>query len=196
MPEFQSRITLLIALGYVADNRTVLLKGRVAREINSCESLILTELIFNNELTDLEPAEICAVLSTMLFDEDAKFPPLTGTLARMQSTLRDTAVRLEQMQTQCGVRSSAFDFTAVLNFSLMEVVHEWVCGMPFSDLCRLTPVLEGSIVRCITRIAEACKELINAAKIIGESTLQKKAETAASLLKRDVVFATSLYLSS
>lgn len=33
MPEFQTRVAILKALHYIDDNNTVLLKGRVAREV-------------------------------------------------------------------------------------------------------------------------------------------------------------------
>jgi len=53
--------------------------------------------------------------------------------------------------------------------------------------------LIGSIVRCIVRLEEACRDVRNAARVIGDSTLFKKAEEASSLIKRDIVFAASLY---
>ena len=34
MPEFQTRVNILKALHYIDDNNTVLLKGRVAREVS------------------------------------------------------------------------------------------------------------------------------------------------------------------
>lgn len=66
---------------------------------------------------------------------------------------------------------------------------------PFAEIVQLTNVLEGSIVRCITRLDETCKEVRNAARIIGDATLYRKMEEASRLIKRDIVFASSLYLS-
>ena len=51
----------------------------------------------------------------------------------------------------------------------------------------------GSIVRCIVRLDETCRDVRNAARVIGDSVLYKKAETASALIKRDIVFAASLY---
>jgi antiviral helicase SKI2 len=59
----------------------------------------------------------------------------------------------------------------------------------------LAQVQEGSIVRCIVRVGEACKELRNAARIMGEPKLLALVDEAAALIKRDVVFCNSLYLS-
>lgn len=198
-------------MNYIDASHTVLLKGRVAREINTCESLIVTELIFESVLTRLQPEEICACLSTMLFEEkNASEPTLNERLTGVKKALTKIGRSLASVQMKNGLDISTQDFLSEhLNFGLMEVVLEWASGMPFAEICTLTNVLEGlsqqyllslpfltagSIVRCITRLAEACKELMNCARIVGDIQLFKKAETAAGLLKRDVVFATSLYV--
>lgn len=48
---------------------------------------------------------------------------------------------------------------------------------------------EGSIVRCITRLDELCREARNAARIIGDPSLYRKMEQASESIKRDIVFA-------
>lgn len=50
------------------------------------------------------------------------------------------------------------------------------------------------IVRCIQRLEEMCRDVHNAAKVIGDSTLSAKMQTASTLIKRDIVFAASLYI--
>ena len=49
------------SLGYVEGN-TVQLKGRVACEINTCDELIATEMVFENVLESLNPPEIAGSL--------------------------------------------------------------------------------------------------------------------------------------
>lgn len=55
-------------------------------------------------------------------------------------------------------------------------------------------MLEGSIVRTIVRLEETCREVRNAARIIGDTQLFTKMEQASALIKRDIVFASSLYV--
>ncbi len=50
-------------------------------------------------------------------------------------------------------------------------------------------------VRLITRLDETCKEMRNAARIIGDSGMYQKMEEASRMIKRDIVFASSLYIS-
>lgn len=64
---------------------------------------------------------------------------------------------------------------------------------PFSEITGLTDVQEGIIVRCIQRLDEVLRDVRNAARIIGDEILKQKMEEASSLIKRDIVFAASLY---
>lgn len=68
-------------------------------------------------------------------------------------------------------------------------------GTPFADICELTDVPEGLIVRTIVRLDETCREFRNAAAIMGNSALHKKMEIASNAIKRDIVFAASLYIT-
>ena len=58
---------------------------------------------------------------------------------------------------------------------------------------RLTDIQEGIIVRTIQRLDEILKNLKDGARIIGDPGLRMKVERASELIKRDIVFAMSLY---
>ncbi|OQS03546.1 DEAD/DEAH box RNA helicase, partial [Thraustotheca clavata] len=196
-PDFQQRLRVLTRLGYIATDNTVQVKGRVACEVNTCEELILTEIIFENVLAELEPEEIVAVLSALIFQEKTQnAPTLTPRLVHAQNTVKAIATSLGLIQLECHLEIDPNEYvTTTLNFGLMEVVYEWSRGMPFKSICELTDVPEGSIVRCITRLDEVCREVRNAARVIGDPRLYRKMEIATESIKRDVVFASSLYLS-
>lgn len=67
--------------------------------------------------------------------------------------------------------------------------------MPFAEITKLTPILEGNVVRNITQIDQACREVRNAARVIGDTALFQKMEAASQKIKRDIVFTTSLWLN-
>ena len=77
-----------------------------------------------------------------------------------------------------------------------QVVYEWARGTPFKDICELTDVMEGSIVRTVVRLDETCREFRDAARVMGNVALFQQMEAAQAAIKRDVVFANSLYVSS
>jgi hypothetical protein len=49
----------------------------------------------------------------------------------------------------------------------------------------MTDVAEGTIVRVITRLDETCREVRDAARVIGDAVLMKKMEEAQSKIRRD-----------
>ncbi|CAN6271492.1 unnamed protein product [Urochloa humidicola] len=59
-------------------------------------------------------------------------------------------------------------------------------GTPFADICELTDVSEGLIIRTIVRLDETCREFRNAASITRNSALYKKMD-ASNAIKRDIV---------
>jgi antiviral helicase SKI2 len=56
---------------------------------------------------------------------------------------------------------------------------------PFEKITTLTDVAEGTIVRAITRLDETCREVRDAARVIGDAELFKKMEEAQNKIKRD-----------
>lgn len=77
---------------------------------------------------------------------------------------------------------------------IMEAVYSWAKGSKFYEIMEITPVFEGSLIRAIRRLEEVLQQLILASKSIGETQLESKFEEAVSKIKRDIVFAASLYL--
>ncbi|KAI8070677.1 NUC185 domain-containing protein [Gongronella butleri] len=194
LPDYQQRIDVLQQLAYIDDQGTVQLKGRVACEINSADELLLTELVLDNVFADFEPAEVVALLSAFVFQERSDSEPrLTPKLAKGKDTFLTYARKIAQIQADCGLPISVEDYVNGFRFGLVEVVYEWARGLPFKYITDLTDVLEGSIVRCITRLDETCREVMGAARMIGDTELYKKMAQAEEDIKRDIVFAASLY---
>ncbi|PON70872.1 ATP-dependent RNA helicase Ski [Parasponia andersonii] len=197
MPDFQGRIDVLKEIGCIDGDLVVQIKGRVACEMNSGEELICTECLFENQLDGLEPEEAVALMSAFVFQQkNASDPSLTPKLAQAKQRLYDTAIRLGELQAGFKLQISPEEYAKEnLKFGLVEVVYEWAKGTPFADICELTDVPEGMIVRTIVRLDETCREFKNAAAIMGNSALYRKMETASNAIKRDIVFAASLYVT-
>lgn len=76
----------------------------------------------------------------------------------------------------------------------MDVVFSWCNGCSFKDLCTMTEIFEGSIVRCMRRLEELLRQMVQASKTIGNTDLEDKFNQAIKLIKRDIIFSSSLYL--
>lgn len=86
------------------------------------------------------------------------------------------------------------DYVESFRHELMEVVYEWCKGASFTQICKMTDVYEGSLIRMFKRLEELVKELVDVANTIGNSTLKEKMEAVLNLIHRDIVSAGSLYL--
>ncbi|KAL1222056.1 DExH-box ATP-dependent RNA helicase DExH11 [Cardamine amara subsp. amara] len=197
MPAFQGRIDVLKKIGCVDDDLVVQIKGRVACEMNSGEELICTVCLFENQFEELEPEEAVAIMSAFVFQQkNTSAPSLTPKLAKAKQRLYDTAIRLGELQASYNLQIDPEEYAQEnLKFGLVEVVYEWAKGTPFAEICELTDVPEGLIVRTIVRLDETCREFKNAAAIMGNSALHKKMDSASNAIKRDIVFAASLYVT-
>ncbi|KKZ63816.1 hypothetical protein EMCG_01920 [[Emmonsia] crescens] len=198
LPDYEQRILVLQDLGFVDEACRVQLKGKVACEIHSADELVLTELILENVLAEYEPEEIVALLSAFVFQEKTdSVPTLTPRLEKGKETIIKISEKVNDFQLQHQVILSSEDsndFASKPRFSLVEVVYEWARGMSFNRITDLTDVMEGTIVRVITRLDETCREVKSAAKLVGDPTLYSKMQQAQELIKRDVIFAASLYM--
>ncbi|KAL8159337.1 hypothetical protein V2J09_000874 [Rumex salicifolius] len=194
MPDFQGRIDVLKKIGCIDDDLVIQIKGRVACEMNSGEELICTECLFENQLDDLESEEAVALMSAFVFQQrNTSEPSLTPKLTHAKERLNKTAIILGRIQAEFKLQIDPREYAAEnLKFGLVEVVYEWAKGTPFADICDLTDVPEGLIVRTIVRLDETCREFRNAASIMGNSALYNKMEAASNAIKRDIVFAASL----
>ncbi|KAJ1031674.1 hypothetical protein NDA13_002064 [Ustilago tritici] len=193
LPDYNHRVSVLKTLRYIDPvTESVLLKGRVACEVNSANELVLTELILENVLVDYEPEELIALLSIFITQEKTDdIPILEGRLLQGYEKILEIAERVSTVQLSNHLASE--DFSVPEKTALVGVVYEWAKGTDFASIAAMTDIQEGSIVRVITRLDETCREIRDAARVIGDRDLGEKIQTSQTLIRRDIVFAASLY---
>lgn len=193
--ELKARKRVLRRLGYATSDDVVELKGRVASEISSADELTLTELMFNGILKDVTVEEMVSLLSCFVWQE--KLQNATKPREELEllfAQLQDTARKVAKVQLECKVQIDVESFVSSFRPDIMEAVYAWAKGSKFYEIMEITQVFEGSLIRAIRRLEEILQQLIQAAKSIGETELESKFEEAVSKIKRDIVFAASLYL--
>ncbi|XP_013184839.2 superkiller complex protein 2 [Amyelois transitella] len=191
-PDYQRRLLVLKELNYIDEHDSVILKGRVACGMGTNE-LIISELVFRNVFTDKSPAEIAALLSCFVFQaRTAIEPALTEKLAEGVKAIE--AIDEELLKIEHKYLVDQFEGQPErLNFGLVRVVYEWALEKPFAEIMDLTDVQEGIIVRCIQQLHELLIDVKDAAVAVGDPKLQAKMMEASTAIKRDIVFAASLY---
>lgn len=195
MDELKSRKRVLRRLGYTTSNDVIEMKGRVACEISTGDELMLTEMIFNGVFNDLTVEQTTALLSCFVFDEKAdENLRLREELDTPFQALRETARRIAKIANECKLQYDEEAYVKSFKGEMMEVVYQWTLGAKFAQVLKMTDVFEGSIIRCIKRLEELLRQMADAAKAIGNTELEKKFNEGVTKIKRDIVFAASLYL--
>ncbi|KAL4716852.1 hypothetical protein ACJJTC_012663 [Scirpophaga incertulas] len=197
MDELKKRKRVLRRLGYCTSTDVIELKGRIACELSSADELLLTELIFNGVFNSLSPEQSAALLSCFVCDENAS--PSQGSSAgeELRGVLRqlqEYARRIAKVSIDAKMDLDEDTYVGKFKYTLMDVVLAWAKKGTFLQICKMTDVFEGSIIRCMRRLEEVLRQLCQAAKNIGNTDLENKFSEAIKLLKRDIVFAASLYM--
>ncbi|OEL15369.1 DExH-box ATP-dependent RNA helicase DExH9 [Dichanthelium oligosanthes] len=193
--ELKARKRVLRRLGYVTSDDVAELKGKVACEISSADELTLTELMFSGTLKDATVEQMVALLSCFVWQEKLQDAPKPREeLDLLFYQLQETARRVANLQLECKIQIDVESFVNSFRPDIMEAVCSWARGSKFYQIMEMTQVFEGSLIRAIRRLEEVLQQLILASKSIGETELEAKLEEAVSKIKRDIVFAASLYL--
>lgn len=195
MDELKCRKRVLRRLGYCTAADVIELKGRVACEISSGDELMTTELLFNGVFNDLTVQQACALMSCFVFEEkSSENPKLTEALSGPLRMLQDTARRIARVSKEAKLEIDEETYVDSFRPQMMDVVHAWCSGATFLQICKMTDIFEGSIIRCMRRLEETLRQMVQAAKAIGNTELENKFNEGIRSMKRDIVFAASLYL--
>lgn len=195
MDELKCRKRILRRLGYCTAADVIELKGRVACELSGCDELLMTEMIFNGLFNDLSVPQCVSLISCFVCDEKSsqnskKSEELSGPLRQMQ----DLARRIARVSGEAKLELNEDDYVGQFKPFLMDVVYAWCKGSSFLEICQMTDIFEGSIIRCMRRLEEILRQMCQASKNIGNTDLENKFSEGIKLMKRDIVFAASLYL--
>lgn len=144
---------VLRRLGYLDDGDVVQAKGRVACEIDSADEILLTELIYDGVFIDLTPQQCVALLASIVFQEkDDTTVKVRAEMQQPYNKLKETARRVATVFNECKLPVDVDEYVDVLKPTMLEIVYEWASGSKFSDICKLTTIFEGTIIRCIRRL--------------------------------------------
>ncbi|KAJ2609671.1 ATP-dependent RNA helicase mtr4 [Coemansia sp. RSA 1365] len=196
LDELKCRKRVLRRLGYTTEEDVITMKGRVACEITSGDELLLTELIFHSVFNDLTVEQTVSLLSCFVFQEKTNNEPpkLKDDLAAPLRIMQESARQIAQISNECKLRVNEEEYVESFKPELMDVVNAWCRGAKFSQICRMTDVFEGSLIRAFRRLEELLRQMCQAAKAIGNIDLENKFADGIVKIKRDIIFAASLYL--
>ncbi|EXJ58711.1 hypothetical protein A1O7_06140 [Cladophialophora yegresii CBS 114405] len=195
LEELKCRKRVLRRLQFINEDEVVQLKARVACEISTGDELMLSELLFNRFFNDLTPEQTAAVMSCFVFEEKVnENPVLPEDMARCLREIQKQARNIAKVSIESKLTMNEEEYVQGFKWHLMPVIYAWANGKSFGDICKMTDVYEGSLIRTFRRLEEALRQMAEASKVMGSEELEKKFEEALNKVRRDIVAAQSLYL--
>ncbi|KAL8798020.1 MAG: hypothetical protein Q9182_007019 [Xanthomendoza sp. 2 TL-2023] len=194
LDELKSRKRVLRRLQFINEAEVVQLKARVACEISTGDELLLSELLFDGFFNELAPEVCAAVLSCFIFEEKAESPALKEELAKPYREVQAKARMIAKVSQESKLPVNEEEYLQTFKYQLMEVVYSWAHGTSFAEICKMTDVYEGSLIRLFRRLEELLRQMAQAGKVMGSEELEQKFEQSLLKVRRDIVAAQSLYL--
>ncbi|KAH9588600.1 DEAD/DEAH box helicase domain [Trypanosoma melophagium] len=196
--ELKQMMRVLRRMDYIDKDNIILRKARVACEITTTDEneLLLTELLFKGVLNSMETEMIVALMSCLV--NQHRTPDNFSLPEEFQQPLKELneiVNRIATVSLESGIKQEGTSVEKTMP-SLMEVTYLWAKGASFAEILTKTDAYEGDIVRMMRRLEEQLRQMAGAARspAIGSIELHDKFLKGIQLIKRDIVFASSLYL--
>ncbi|ETN46248.1 uncharacterized protein HMPREF1541_00432 [Cyphellophora europaea CBS 101466] len=195
LEELKCRKRVLRRLQFINEDEVVQLKARVACEISTGDELMLSELLFDRFFNDMSPEECAAVISCFVFEEKVnEAPVLPDELARPLREIQKQARKIAKVSVESKLPVNEEEYVQGFKWQLMPIIYAWAQGKSFGEICKMTDVYEGSLIRTFRRLEELLRQMAEASKAMGSEELEKKFTEALGKVRRDIVAAQSLYL--
>ncbi|KJP89409.1 hypothetical protein AK88_00852 [Plasmodium fragile] len=194
--DLEGRLDVLRHFSFIDEDHNLTVKGKIASYITMTDEITLTQVIFENVLNNLNPPEIAAVLSCFVAPEKKieESPDLTVNLQDVKMALTNIHSQFEEFYKIIRLKISSEEHWKLCSFKIMFIAYKWALGVSFAELLEQSELEEGLIVRSILRLDDLCRKVKIAFLYLGNVDLAERLETTCTLLRRDIIFMTSLYL--
>ena len=197
--DFEAKMNVLQAMGFIDHEQSLTFKGKVAKIIQSCDSILLTNLVFSNLLEKLQDAEMLALLSVLVEQKPSRKHEMLETEINKDFwnaclQLEKSTQQLIDIEKKYKVRNYEKDPFKRLNYYFYEIVYDWANKKSFLKIKEQNPYLEeGIIIKVVLEVKKICKTISEMAEIMGNKTLGERMERAQTLLEREIIGLQSLY---
>ena len=183
--QFDHVCDVLAELGYL-DGAELTEAGQMLRRIYNELDLVAAEAIRRGVLHELEPAQLAAVLSSLVYESrpgrDAEHPRMPDAASeRAQSELRS-------LWREVGIieRRHRRDRARDLDIGFASAVWRWASGQELAKVLRNSPLAPGDFVRWVRQVIDLCGQVAQAA---GPGDLRRNARLAIDQMRRGVIAA-------
>lgn len=173
-------------------NLLLTMRGQLLRHIYSEYDLVLTEAISEGFLDELGPEELCATLSSLVYQsrrgaesEPRRYPGgPDGSVSLACQTLREVFADVELMREDADL-----DELETLDFGLVDAIYDWARGEDLSQILHRSDLTGGDFVRNAKRLSDILQQIASAAQHYQDDNphLAQTARKADRLVNRGIV---------
>eukprot|EP00198_Chlamydomonas_reinhardtii_P006185 XP_001695521.1 predicted protein [Chlamydomonas reinhardtii] len=146
--------------------------GRAACEIDTADELLASELLLNGTFSGLDSHALVALASCLIpVEKSTETIKLTTQLAEPLAQLQAAARHIAEVSRECKLDLDPDEYVDGFKPALMDVIYAWSKGASFAQVCEMTDIFEGSLVRATRRLDELMGQLANAAAAVGDNEL-------------------------
>lgn len=171
-------------------------KGIIAKSINECNCILLTEIIMNNYLEKHSVEEIIGILC--IFIEDKKEYEIyledleiSKEMYNTINLIKDLGKKYEKMENIYGINMRT---NWTINLGFIESGYMWGCKNDIYSIYNKNDIYEGNFIKNIIELNNICENIKNICDIIENFKLKKIMEETENILIREQVSLESLYI--
>lgn len=188
---------ILVKSDFITKEGELTLKGIIASQINECNSLLLTEMIFSNIFDPLSPEEIVGLVSIFCNraenEDDVKYKPsiLTDQIKNVNSII--DKIRSYESEYQHFPDDAYWNFTT----DYVELAYNWAKGADIAEIIHVLDEIneyEGNFVKNMLKIYNIVHDLVSISKELHKDELISKLEKIDTLILRGIVNVNSLFI--
>ena len=193
--EFNIRKKILKELNFIDGENMLTLKGKAAREINTTDCVIISEILISDILSLLTDEETVAFLSGFATNKnqiEINYPKISPNLNKAFEKFLEIYETLIKEEEKNEFEENKYNRRFMPDVSL--AIKSWMEGASFGEICKLTDLEEGKLYNLILRIFMFLEEIFNFYTVLGNVKESKRFDRIKNSLLRGIMGVQSLYL--
>ena len=195
LKEFNNRKKILKEMKYINDNNLLTLKGKAAREINTTDCLLISEILLSDIFSKLTDEEIVGFLSGFATNKnqiELTFPKITDNLNEAYEKFLEIYEKIKKEEEKNEFEENKYNRRFMPDVAL--AIKSWMEEKPFGEICKLTDLEEGKLYTLILRIFLFLDEIYNFYTVLGNVKNSERFDKIKNSMLRGIMGVQSLYL--
>ena len=193
--EFNKRKNILKEMNFINEDDMLTLKGKAAREINTTDCVIISEILISDILSKLNDDEIVAFLSGFATNKnqiEINYPKISDSLNEAYEKFLGIYEKIKNEEEKNNFEENKYNRRFLPDVSM--AIKSWMNGAPFGEICKLTDLEEGKLYNLILRIFLFMEEIFNFYTVLGNVKETQRFNKIKNSLLRGIMGVQSLYL--